>query len=107
MAPVDAHRVRAQPLCRIHRSILQQELGRGCRTSGLLLAQFGHDAYVDVVDRAAALIDKLDEDRVLVAVDGPDAAGKTTFADRLGLAVRAPTFRVSVDWLCQVGLAPP
>lgn len=54
-------------------------------------------AGVDVVDRVVELIDGPSQDRVLVAVDGPDAAGKTTFADRLAEAMRAPTGRVSVD----------
>ena len=52
---------------------------------------------MDVVDRVGELIDAQDQARVLVAVDGSDAAGKTTFADRLTKAVRAPTVRVSVD----------
>ena len=37
---------------------------------------------------------------VRVAIDGPDAAGKTTLADRLAEAVRAagrPALRVSID----------
>ncbi len=57
----------------------------------------GQDVGVDVVDRVGELIDAQDQARVLVAVDGSDAAGKTTFADQLTKAVRAPTVRVSVD----------
>lgn len=34
---------------------------------------------------------------MLVAIDGPDAAGKTTCADRLTEAVDRPTLRVSLD----------
>ena len=57
----------------------------------------GQYGGVDVVDRVGELIDAQDQARVLVAVDGSDAAGKTTFADQLTKAVRAPTVRVSVD----------
>ncbi|SCG41206.1 nucleoside/nucleotide kinase family protein [Micromonospora inositola] len=35
--------------------------------------------------------------RVLVGIDGPDASGKTTLADRLGKALSVPALRVSVD----------
>jgi len=63
----------------------------------LLPVLAGQHAGVDVVNRVVELIDKLFQDRVLVAVDGSDAAGKTTFADRLASAVEAPTVRVSVD----------
>lgn len=56
---------------------------------------------MDVLARLAALVDDLAdrglEERVLVAVDGPDAAGKTTLADRLATAVRTRSIRVSVD----------
>jgi MoxR-like ATPase len=44
-----------------------------------------------VVDRAA------DRDRVLVWIDGPDAAGKTTLADRLAGALPGPVRRISAD----------
>ena len=60
----------------------------------LLAVLAGQHAGVDVVDRVAELIDGLFQDRVLVAVDGPDAAGKTTFADRLAEAMRGATVRV-------------
>jgi uridine kinase len=35
--------------------------------------------------------------RVLVAIDGPDCAGKTTFADALASAVSMPVLRASID----------
>jgi len=38
-----------------------------------------------------------DRDRVLVASDGPDAAGKTTFADRLAGVLPGVVLRVSAD----------
>jgi len=43
---------------------------------------------VDVVNRVGELIDGQSRHRVLVAVDGSDAAGKTTFADRLAVRSR-------------------
>ena len=63
----------------------------------LLPVLAGQHAGVDVVNRVAGLLDGQSRHRVLVAVDGSDAAGKTTFADRLASAVEAPTVRVSVD----------
>ena len=50
------------------------------------------------VPQLAARLDRLAPGRrVLVAVDGPDAAGKTTLADRLAGEVRRPVVRASVD----------
>jgi uridine kinase len=47
---------------------------------------------------AAAVVDlAADRDRVLVGIDGPDAAGKTTLADRLADALPEPVLRVSAD----------
>lgn len=53
--------------------------------------------HVDLVDRLAAVVEQQRVSRILVAIDGPDAAGKTTLADRLAEAVHLPTVRVSVD----------
>ena len=47
---------------------------------------------VTEVSRLSAL-----HDRVLVGIDGPDSAGKTTLADELSEALDVPTVRVSVD----------
>lgn len=54
---------------------------------------------VDVVDSLAALVAGClrTRPRVAVAVDGPDAAGKTTFADSLVDALPAPVVRASID----------
>jgi uridine kinase len=54
------------------------------------------------VDLVARLTDAVVDlarthDRVLVAIDGPDAAGKTTLADRLAAVLPAPVTRLSVD----------
>lgn len=47
---------------------------------------------------AAAVVDlAATHDRVLVGIDGPDAAGKTTLAGRLADAVPGSVHRVSVD----------
>jgi uridine kinase len=49
---------------------------------------------------AAAVVDLAadrDRDRVLVGIDGPDAAGNTTLADRLADALPEPVLRVSAD----------
>ena len=53
----------------------------------------------DLVARLAdAVVDLVrTHDRVLVGIDGPDAAGKTTLADRLAAALPAPVTRLSVD----------
>lgn len=51
-----------------------------------------------VVQRLAAAVDALHpERRVLVAIDGPDAAGKTTLAARLAQLVVRPVVVASVD----------
>jgi uridine kinase len=52
---------------------------------------------VTVVERLVALIDGLPEDRVLVAFDGPDAAGKTTLAGAVADHLSRPVLRASVD----------
>ncbi|UOY02772.1 hypothetical protein [Blastococcus sp. PRF04-17] len=54
---------------------------------------------MDVVARLAdAVADlALGRDRVLVGIDGPDAAGKTTLADELSEALPGPVLRVSAD----------
>jgi uridine kinase len=53
---------------------------------------------VTVAQRLAAAIDALHpERRVLVAVDGPDAAGKTTLAMRLTELVARPVVLASID----------
>jgi uridine kinase len=54
---------------------------------------------VDLVARLADVVTDLRRrrDRVLVAIDGPDAAGKTTLADRLAAALPGPVLRVSAD----------
>lgn len=54
------------------------------------------------VDLVARLVDVVDErrrrdGRVLVGIDGPDAAGKTTLAGRLSAALPGPVRRVSAD----------
>jgi uridine kinase len=50
-----------------------------------------------VVERLARLIDSLPGERVLVAFDGPDAAGKTTVADAVAEHTSGPVLRASVD----------
>jgi uridine kinase len=53
---------------------------------------------VPLVDRLAAAVDRLLPDvRVVVAVDGPDAAGKSTLADTLAERITRPTLRASID----------
>jgi uridine kinase len=54
---------------------------------------------VDLVARLAETVQDLRTrgSRVLVAIDGPDAAGKTTLADRLVNALAEPVVRLSVD----------
>ena len=53
----------------------------------------------DVVGRLAARVESLvtATDRVLVGIDGPPAAGKTTLAERLADRLNAPAVRASVD----------
>ncbi len=50
-----------------------------------------------VVERLAGLVEDLPGERVLVAFDGPDAAGKTTVADAVAEHMSRPTLRASVD----------
>ena len=50
---------------------------------------------MDVLDHVARRI--LDDDCALVGIDGPDASGKTIFADRLAGRLERPVVRVSVD----------
>ena len=54
---------------------------------------------MDLVQRlTAAVVDiPATRDRVLVGIDGPDAAGKTTLADRLADALPGPVLRISAD----------
>ena len=52
---------------------------------------------VDDVARRVALLLR-SRDRVLVAIDGPDAAGKTTFADALAASIDAPVVRASTGF---------
>lgn len=51
-----------------------------------------------LVEQLADTIDRLEPGSlVIVAIDGPDAAGKTTLADAVAMLVGRPTFRVSID----------
>lgn len=51
-----------------------------------------------LVARLAGAIEQLSPGtRVIVVIDGPDAAGKTTLADAVAEQVTRPTLRVSVD----------
>ncbi|TYP84987.1 uridine kinase [Blastococcus xanthinilyticus] len=54
---------------------------------------------MELVSRLAAAVAALTarHSRVLVGIDGPDAAGKTTLADRLAAELSGPVQRVSVD----------
>lgn len=54
---------------------------------------------MDLVGRLAGVVANLSRirNRVLVGVDGPDAAGKTTLADRLAEVLPVPTLRASID----------
>jgi uridine kinase len=53
---------------------------------------------VILVDRLAAAVDALRaQDRVIIAIDGPDAAGKTTLADALARRITRPRLRASID----------
>lgn len=53
---------------------------------------------MELVPRLAALVDDLHREhgRVVVGIDGPDTAGKTTLADRLGAALPGSS-RLSID----------
>ena len=50
-----------------------------------------------VLERVAALIEDLPGERVLVAFDGPDAAGKTTLARAVADRLSRPSLCASVD----------
>ena len=50
-----------------------------------------------LAERVAETATALGRPRVLLAVDGPDAAGKTTFADAVAGVLTAPVVRASVD----------
>jgi uridine kinase len=54
---------------------------------------------VELVDGLAAATGQLSRSRarVLIGIDGPDAAGKTTLADRLAQALPVPVVRASID----------
>lgn len=54
---------------------------------------------MDLAERLAAAVADLctRHDRVLVGIDGPDAAGKTTLADAIAVAVPGRVARVCVD----------
>ena len=58
-----------------------------------------HDAAVTVLDELVDRVDALRarRPRVLVGVDGPDAAGKTTLADALRVRVSGSVLRASID----------
>jgi uridine kinase len=53
---------------------------------------------VSVVERLAATVEELRPNgRLLVAIDGPDAAGKTTLGSRLAQRLRRPALTACVD----------
>jgi uridine kinase len=52
---------------------------------------------VDLARRLADAVATLGRDRVLVGIDGPDAAGKTTLAERLAGMLPGVVLRVSAD----------
>lgn len=57
-----------------------------------------HSLGTVLVARLAEDIDRLgSERRVLLSIDGPDAAGKTSLADELARYVNRPALRVSMD----------
>ena len=49
-------------------------------------------AIAELVDRQVSALR-----RALIAIDGPDAAGKTTLADHVAARVRSPVIRSSID----------
>lgn len=53
------------------------------------------DVLDALADQAARILDR--HPRPTLAVDGPDAAGKTTLADRLAERLEAPVLRASID----------
>ncbi len=53
---------------------------------------------VALAEQVADAVDRLSQDRrVIVVIDGPDAAGKTTLADRVAQKVARPALRASID----------
>jgi pantothenate kinase-related protein Tda10 len=54
---------------------------------------------VDVAACIAAVVTSLSRarDRVLVGIDGPDSAGKSTLAGRLAGSLAVPVLRASID----------
>jgi uridine kinase len=66
-------------------------------TYGLLADTGTYGLRVTIVRRLAGLIDTLQGDRVLIAFDGPDAAGKTTLAHAVAEHLSRPAIRASVD----------
>jgi uridine kinase len=54
---------------------------------------------MDLLERLVATAIDLgrSHDRVLIGIDGPDAAGKTTLADRLAAALPGPVVRLCAD----------
>lgn len=51
-----------------------------------------------LADRLAEVIDQLrPEARIIVAIDGPDAAGKTTLANAVAQRLARPSLRASID----------
>ena len=60
---------------------------------------WGRLRAVDLLGGLVAEVSRLSalHDRVLVGIDGPDAAGKTTLADELSVALDVPTVRASID----------
>ena len=74
----------------------------GWRPAGRLppaaAATAANGPYASLVERVAALIEHLRVGRrALVAVDGPDAAGKTTFARDLADRLARPALSASID----------
>jgi uridine kinase len=52
---------------------------------------------MDLPGRLADAVAGLGRDRILVGIDGPDAAGKTTLADCLAARLPGPVLRIFVD----------
>lgn len=68
------------------------------RLSGVPAGRGTYPAGVaTVVERLARLVDSLPGSRVLVAFDGPDAAGKTTLARAVAERLSRPMVRASMD----------
>jgi uridine kinase len=57
------------------------------------------DQAMDLLAKLSMAVTELSHlhERVVVGIDGPDCAGKTTIADSLAVALRTPTVRASVD----------